>query len=311
MQVTIHAMTIFVSAVEHNSFIGAARSLLIDPTAVSRTVGAIERQLGVLLFSRSTRSLKLTTEGARFHRDCVEILKRFNLATQRFRLDRGVVGGSLRVGVAPGVRRRVLLQAVPSFQKQYAAIDLALFSIDDRTALTDHSIDILLRVSGVRQHGALRTESQGVVVRKLFQSRYIVCAAPTYLDRVGVPRVPGELHNHACVAHVSLDHDVASEWRFVRGEQRYNFKVGPRLRVQGVDAVAEAGVAGCGVVRMLAANVEEDLRRGTLVQILSDWVCSGTPPMVAIYRKTRPVVPQIEAFVRHLAGVLRDCEWKE
>jgi len=108
MQTTIHAMNVFVRAVEHNSFVGAARSLLIDPTAVSRTIGALEKELGVLLFARSTRRLKLTQEGARFHRDCAQILQKFTQATQRFRVDRGVVGGPLKVGMAPGVRRRVL-----------------------------------------------------------------------------------------------------------------------------------------------------------------------------------------------------------
>ena len=64
-------------------------------------------------------------------------------------------------------------------------------------------------------------------------------------------------------------------------------------------------MAGVGLVRMLAANLEEELRTRTLVRVLSDWECVGTPPMVAIYRKTRPVVPQIDAFVRYLAVALR------
>jgi len=307
MQTTIHAMNVFARVVEHNSFIGAARSLLVDPTAVSRTIAALEKDLGVLLLARSTRRLKLTQEGARFHRDCIQILEKFTQATERFRVGRGVVGGPLRVGMAPGIRRRVLLRAMPSFQQQYPDIELVLFSVDDRAAISDKHVDVMLRVSGVRQHGTIRTEPQGLVVRKLFLSPYVVCAAPAYLQRAGVPRVPADLHDHACVAHVSLDHDVAGEWKFVRGEQRYTFKVTPRLRVQGVDAVAEAGVAGSGLVRMLAANVEEELGRRMLVRVLPDWNCAGTPPMVAIYRKTRPVVPQIDAFVRYLSGALRPC----
>ena len=104
MSTTIHAMSIFVRAVETNSFMGAARSLFIDPGAVSRTIKALEGELGVLLFARSTRSLKLTPEGARFYRDCVQILQRFEAATKRFRSDEAAQQGRLKVGLAPACR---------------------------------------------------------------------------------------------------------------------------------------------------------------------------------------------------------------
>jgi LysR family transcriptional regulator for bpeEF and oprC len=303
MAPTIHAMDVFVRAVDHNSFVGAARSLLVDPTAVSRAVSALERDLGSLLFVRSTRSLKLTAEGARFYRDCVQILQRVAVATQRLREDRPP-GGTLTVGMAPGVRRRVVMRALPGFCEKYPGIELVLVGADNRGEVEDKSVDILLRVSGVRQHGTFRSEPQGLVVRKLFQSRYVVCAARSYLDRSGTPRTPAGLESHACIAHVSLDHDVAAEWRFTRGDERYRFRLVPKVKIQGVDALCEAGIAGGGIVRALAAHVDEELRARTLVQLLPDWGCTGTPPMVAIYRKTRPAVPQIGAFVNYLAEAL-------
>jgi DNA-binding transcriptional LysR family regulator len=175
-QATIHAMNVFVRSVEHNSFVGAARSLLVDPTAVSRAIGALEKTLGVLLFVRSTRSLKLTPEGARFYRDCVQVLQKFAQATQRFHEDQPP-GGTLTIGMAPGVRRRVVMRALPGFHEKYPGVELVLVSADNRGEIGEKSIDVLLRVSGVRQHGGFRTEPQGVVVRKLFQSHYVVCAA--------------------------------------------------------------------------------------------------------------------------------------
>jgi LysR family transcriptional regulator, regulator for bpeEF and oprC len=74
MGTTIHGMNIFVRAVEANSFTEAARSLLLDPTGVGRAIKALEAELGTRLFTRTTRALKLTPEGARFYRDCVQIL---------------------------------------------------------------------------------------------------------------------------------------------------------------------------------------------------------------------------------------------
>src|SRR5690242_13171981 len=99
MQITIHAMKVFVQVVEQNSFAGAARSLLIDSSGVSRAIAGLEKDLGVLLFRRSTRSLQLTTEGTQFYRDSLQLLQRFTEATQRFRADQAMPYGPLKVGM--------------------------------------------------------------------------------------------------------------------------------------------------------------------------------------------------------------------
>ena len=80
--------------------------------------------------------------------------------------------------MAPGLRRRVLMRAIPAFQQKYPDIELVLLSVDDRAEIGEKNVDVLMRASGVRQHGGIRSEPQGLVVRKLFLSRYVVCAAP-------------------------------------------------------------------------------------------------------------------------------------
>src|SRR5712671_337643 len=156
MRPTLHPMKIFVRAVEANSFMAAARSLLIDPAIVSRTIKALESELGAILFKRSTRSLKLTPEGVRFYRDCVQLLKKFEETTQQFRIDGAIVHGRLKVGVAPAMPRRALLQAILPFPQQYPKIELVLLSIDDVAEVENKSIDVLVRGRALRQRGALR-----------------------------------------------------------------------------------------------------------------------------------------------------------
>src|SRR6266446_3810491 len=208
MHSTPHAMNIFVRAVETNSFVGAARSLLIDPAAVSRAIKALETELGVLLFARSTRALKLTAEGARFHRDCVQILKKLEQATQQFRADRAMPHGRLKVGMGLGMSRRLLLNTTPLFQKQYPDIEIILLSIDEVAQIGDKGVDVLLRPRSLPQRGGQHPEPQGLVVRKL-------------------------------------------------------------------------------------------------VRVLPDWECTGATPLVAIYRKTRPMPLQLSAFVGYLSEAFR------
>jgi DNA-binding transcriptional LysR family regulator len=161
-------------------------------------------------------------------------------------------------------------------------------------------VDIALRVRSLRKRGGTRLEPQGLVVRKLTQSQFVVCASPQYLKHTGVPRTPAELAQHSCVALVTTDHDVQTEWQFIRRGQRQNIKFTPKLLVHGTDGYREAGAAGCGIIRLLACHVEDELRSGKLVRLIHDWQSTWSPPIVAIYRKSRPMPLQIGLLIRHL-----------
>lgn len=300
MAATIQAMTIFVRTVERANFGAAARSLLLDPTAVSKAIGALERDLQVPLFLRSTRSIKITDQGARFYRDCLDILQKHAEATQRFRHEAACPSGTITVGIAPGVRRRLLLQFIRHFGEKYPDISIVLVNVDERGEIGDKGVDVLIRARSLRQRGGLRQESPAIIVRKLFQSRWLICASQEYLSRFGVPRTPTDLHRHSCIAHVSLEHDVAHEWHFAKFHERQRIKFVPKLRIQGADGVCEAGIAGCGIISLMASNIEEELQSKKLIPILKDWERTGTSPVLAIYRKSHPGLPQVTAFIRNL-----------
>jgi len=305
MRTSIQSMKIFVCAVEANSFTGAAQSLLIDPTAVSRAIKALETDLGVLLFVRSTRALNLTPEGASFYRDCVKVLKAFEAATARVRAEQTTLHRQLTIGIAPGLAYRMLLRALPAFRQRFPQINVVLRLITEMAQVGDTGIDVIVRGTVSRKRGALRLAPQGLITRKLVQSRFVVCASPQYLDRAGAPLVPADLLQHSCVVLLTLAGDVRNEWHFVKSQVRQKVQVVPSLRIQGTDPIREAGVAGCGIIRLTADIIEDELRAGTLVPVLPDWDCTGAGPMFAIFRKTRPMPPQITAFVQHLAEAFR------
>jgi DNA-binding transcriptional LysR family regulator len=299
MSATIHAMSIFVRAVETNSFAEAARSLFIDPGAVSRTIKSLETKLGVLLFARSTRSLKLTAEGARFYRDSVAILKRFEAATRQFRNDEAEERGRLTVGLAPAISRRTVLSVIPTFMQQHPKIEIVVVSVDEHADIGEKGVDVLLRGGSQRKRGNLERDPQGLVVSTLLQSPMITYASPKYLDRAGVPSVPADLSRHACICHLNLEREILNEWRFVKPPLRQQVKLLPKLVVQGTEAIIAAAVAGCGIGRVMPFDVEDELRSHKLVRVLPEWD-SGAVRRVAIYRKTQPMPLQIRAFVRHL-----------
>jgi DNA-binding transcriptional LysR family regulator len=295
----IRVIEIFVRVGESGSFVAAARSLLIDPAAVSRAIKNLEETLGTLLFTRSTRMLRLTTEGARFYRDAAQMLKTFEETVGRFQADTAKER-QLKVGLGPALSRRMLLRAIPPFQDRYPGIRLVLVSVNDPAEVGNEGIDVLVRPRSRRQHGGEHKPPQGLVVRKLMQSSILICASPAYLRRAGFPRRPEDLARHACLALLTLERDVQDEWQFTKSAAREKFRFVPTLTAHG-EELREAALAGCGIVRLLSCHVEDEIRSGTLVQLLPDWECLGGVPIIAIYRRTRPTLSPVNAFVEHLA----------
>ncbi len=303
MPANMRAIEIFVRIVESGSFVAAARSLLIDPAAVSRAIKGLEDDLGISLFTRSTRALKLTTEGARFYREGAQILKRFDDTIDQFRADTAL-SGQLKVGMGPALSRPVMLRAVSSFQALHPELRLVLISVNDPAQVADEGIDVFVRPRSLRQRGGEHKQQQGLIVRKLFYSPMVTAASPAYLKRAGVPRMPADLAAHACTALLTLERDVQDEWQFVRQTRREKIKFTPRLIADG-EALREAALAGCGVIRVLAWEIADQLRSGALLQLLPDWDCLGGLPVVAIYRKSRATQSRINTLLQHLVREFR------
>jgi LysR family transcriptional regulator for bpeEF and oprC len=296
-------MTIFARVAETTSFTVAGRSLLIDPAAVSRAIKALEQKLGTLLLVRSTHIVKLTANGARFYQDCSRILRNIDDATLRFRSKESIAPGTLTVGMASALTRRMLLRALPAFQRSRPQLEIILLSVNERSERQDEALDVLIRTRSLRQRGGQHSEPPGLVMQKLAQFRFIACASPAYLDRSGNPATPSDLAHHSCIADITMERDVQNLWHFTKSNVRQRVRIAPKLLVQSSDGLREAALAGCGVVRLLACHVHDELRSGALVPILPDWECSGGPPIVAIYRKTKPMSTDLVAFIDHLADV--------
>ena len=303
MPTNMRAIEIFVRIVESGSFVAAARSLLIDPAAVSRAIKGLEDDLGISLFARSTRSLKLTTEGTRFYRDGAQLLKAFDDTIDRFRVETAL-NGQLKVGMGPALSRPVMLRAISSFQALYPTVRLILISVNDPAQVGDEGIDVFIRPRSLRQRGGEHKQQQGMILRKLFYSPMVTAASPAYLKRKGVPRVPADFAAHDCTALLTLERDVQDEWQFVKRSKSQKIKFAPKLIADG-EALREAALAGCGVIRVCAWEIDDQLRSGALSQLLPDWDCLGGLPIVAIYRKMRPTQSRINALLQHLTKEFR------
>lgn len=302
MRINIRLIETFVRVVEGGSFTAAARSLLIDPAAVSRAIQGLEQDLGVQLFTRSTRVLKLTAEGRRFYRDASEMLRSFEATVSQFQSETAL-HGQLKIGMGPALSRRMMSHAVRSFQHEHPDVGLFLFSINEPGEISEEGVDVLIRPRSARRRGAEHKPQQGVVMRTLMHSPIVVCASPDYIKRAGQPKTPADLSKHACLALVTLERDVQDEWLCSKAGTRQKVNIAAKLTAPG-EELREAALAGCGIVRLLACNVADELRSGTLVRMLPDWDFGGLP-IVAVYRKSPATLARVNAFLRHATQQFR------
>jgi DNA-binding transcriptional LysR family regulator len=288
----LEAIEYFVWTVEAGSFAAAARRLGVTPSAVSRKVARLEKELGVPLLARTTRSLSLTHDGHAFHARCVRIIEELSEARDALARVRKKPSGLLRIDAPFALGRVVVAPRLTEFFKRYPDIDVALTLRDVLVDPFVEGSDVLIRI------GALRDSS--LIARRLGESRVVVCGSPAYLRKHGTPKTPADLANHECLAY--LGPEGPRSWRFLSGDQLIEVSPKGTLQVNDADVLALHARAGRGLVLLFDFLIAEDLEHGKLVTVL-DAYAPPAWPIHAVYPKNRQLVPKVSVLLDFLSEV--------
>ncbi len=264
----LRAMAIFAAVAETGSFTAAGRKLRLTTSVVSHHISKLEKRLGVNLLYRSTRTLSLTDEGRKFLASAQQMVEaaEFGLNQIAERSDEPV--GALAVSMPAFVMNSQYETAIWDFARIYSGVTITLHSNDRQVDLIDEGYDLAIRL-GEMASSSLRTRRLGEFARKL------VCA-PSYLSANGPVETLNDLRNCISVDMEMLPNTVILE---KGGEQaEVQFQPG-RIRVNSVTAANSAVVAGLGVQRLPATEVEQDLLDGRLVELLPEW----SLPVLGVY----------------------------
>lgn len=293
----LKAMQTFVRIVEANSFSKAAETLGLPRAALTATMQKLEAFLGTQLLLRTTRRLSLTPEGTDYYEKCLAILGAVEEAEMAYR---GAAAsqpkGRLRLDVPGTLGRHLILPRIGEFCSAYPGIEPVLSLSDRLVALTQEGIDCALRV-GELQDSAL-------VGRRIGMMRFVICAAPSYLERYGVPDSLEALADHVCVGHFSGRTGRLFDWDLqVNGAVR-RVAVATRICVSEADANLSCGLQGLGLMQAGVYQVREHLRSGALVEVLPD--TPPTPmPISLLYPQGRMNAPKLRAFVAWLEALFK------
>lgn len=285
----------YVRVVEAHSFVAAAQTLGMSPSAISKAVSRLEERLGARLLNRTTRSLSLTDVGASFYERCREALAQLDHAESEVSESRGIPRGRLRVDVPVSLGRRIIVPALPRFIAQYPEISVHM-SMNDRVIdLVQEGIDAALRVGNL--------SDSSLVARRIGQLRGVTCASPEFIERYGVPGDPTELPTEHCLQMFKVGNNQTREWLFRKGDVEHKITPSARLAFSDPESAVAAAVSGAGFVRSLDFTVEAQIAAGLLQPVLEDWNDGAYWPVSVVYPQHRQPTAKIRAFIDFVSGL--------
>jgi len=275
----------FVAVADQASFAEAARRLHVSPTAASRAVAALEQSLGRPLLRRTTRSVRLTDEGAVYLERCRSALAELDDAALALRGDGATPGGKLVIAAPVTFGRLHVLPIATGLLRAFPALDVELTLVDRIVRLVDEGVDVAVRI------GDLSDSSLHAL--KVAEVRRMLVASPDYLAAHGVPANVPALHAHSLISFTELDR--AHEWRF-GPTGKTAIRIEPRLAVNTADAAIAAAEAGAGIARVLSYQAIDAIASGRLVPVL-DELSSPAIPVHLVYQGNRRTSVNHRAFI--------------
>lgn len=277
----------FVRTADLGSFAAAGRVLGLSASAVGKSVVRLEHELGVRLFQRSTRSIRLTEEGRLFHERCRRILDDLDDAWATVAGAREAPRGKLRVST-PIVTYHLLMPVLPEFTLLYPEIELDLDFNDRLVDLIEEGVDVAIR-SGDLPDSRLMS-------RVFCRYEHLLCAAPSYIARRGVPKRIRDLDGHCAIQFRLPNSGKMLDWPLVLGSGEAE----PRLRTvftcNNMEALRGATLAGIGIGCMPDFIVRDLLESRALELVLPDQV-NGAGLFHLLWPSNRQLSPKVRVFV--------------
>ena len=281
----------FVEVVRLGSFASAARQLETDPSVVTRSIAALEKDLGIRLLERTTRRLALTEAGASYHDSVCTLLKDLQRACDEARDLAGQPEGVVRVTTSTTYGNTVIVPMLPALCEAYPGLQIDLLLTDAVVDLVAQRVDVALRLRQVVDSSLVGT--------RLARIRYHVCASPAYLKKHGAPRTPADLAAHDCIRCPLPGYRTQWKFRGPTGAVEV-VDVAGRLILSNSLGLHRASLDGMGPALLPDWLVGPDLAAGRLIDLFPGREATPTDfdNSIWLLHTSRSYVPsRVRAFI--------------
>lgn len=290
----LEAMRVFVEVAECKSFVAASRRLDLSAPAVTRSIAQLEHALGVRLFNRTTRNVRLTDSGARFLEDARRILEDVEQAVAAASGSYAEPKGVLSVTAPVLFGQKHVVPIITEYLQKNPSVTVKAHFYDRVSNILDEGLDIAIRIGHLKDSSLYATQVGSV--------QRVVCASPAYLKKHGVPRSPSDLAGHEII-HASTV-EASTTWRFESQGCKEAVKVSPRLRCSQNGAAISAAGLGLGITRLMSYQVGEEFKNGSLKRILRDYESKPLPVNI-VHLEGRQANAKIRTFIDLAVARLR------
>lgn len=282
-------LDVFARVVAARGMSAAGRELNLSPAVISKRIRRLEERLGVRLLQRTTRQLALTEAGQGFYERVISILSSVEEAEAWVSQGSETVRGMLRVSAPTSFARMHIAPHLNRFLDLYPGVTVEIILSDAYVDIVGEGFDLAIRIADL--------QDSSLVARRLAPNHRILCAAPAYLERRGMPKTLEDLGHHHLLTH------GAGDWRLEGPEGSGHVRVHGPLRTNSSEVVREAVVAGIGIALRSTWDVAPELRAGRLVQVLPAYAGSHRVAIHAVYPSRRHLEQKVRAFVDFLQGL--------
>ena len=282
------AMRVFVSVVDANSFTKAADHLGFPRATVTTIIQNLEALLQVRLLNRTTRRISLTPDGASYYEHCIRILGEVEETEAAFRdVTRGPKG-RLRIDMPSPIGRMIVIPRLNEFHDRYPEIEVVIGMSDRQVDLVREAVDCVVRIG--------KLQDSMLVARRIASFKLVTCAAPTYLQRYGIPADIDDLQQHLAVNYFSGQTGRTIDCEFVLDGQSRSVKMHSIVSINDIESYVACGQQGLGLIQPARFMVNAELESGELIEILPE-LESPVFPIYIAYMQNRHLSPKVRVFV--------------
>ncbi len=288
----VRSIELFCLTAEHESFTSAASVAGLTPAAVSRVISRMELRLGVQLFVRTTRKVRLTESGKTYFLQCRQALGQLAEAERELTGTQKQAAGTVRLSLPTSYGHHRILPVLSDFQQLYPNVHLEIELSNRNVDFSAEEFDLAVR--------GRKSPDSSLVARKLEDANLVVIASPRYLDRAGVPTKISDLARHQCIQFLLPRTGQPVPWVFHQNGEE--IEVATRGKVQfSADILGPATLArhGGGLLQTYQFIVEQDLTSGALVRVMTNFE-GASRPFSLLYPSNRNVSHRVRVLIDFL-----------
>ncbi|WP_444900738.1 LysR family transcriptional regulator [Microbulbifer sp. VAAC004] len=293
-QAHLNEIVVFIAVAEHGSFTKAAASLNSTKSGTGKAVKKLEEELGLKLFNRTTRSIRLTEEGKIFLDAAKHALETINEARLLLHARKDEPAGRLRINLPIGIGRNIV-SALKGFTQLHPKVTVEVSLSDSLEDAIKGEWDVVVRIGEL--------EDSSFIAKTLCGSRRILCASPEYLSQKGKPKTLEELREHDALVFRAPTGKVRA-WSFRENDDSITeFSPSPLAIFRDGRTLIDAVVAGMGIAQVYDTALGSSIQTGEVIELFPGKVVPG-PPVSALIPSGRAMPAKTRVFIEFLQSVL-------